>query len=75
MPGCHCRSRAGRNLDAMIVGVGNDVQDALVRQTIGIGPYLSFPRVNDVPMQWVQLLNGFDQQGIISNYIINEVKT
>ncbi|XP_017223908.1 uncharacterized protein LOC108200310 [Daucus carota subsp. sativus] len=46
----------------MIVGVGNDVQDALVRQTIGIGPYLSFPRVNDVPMQWVQLLNGFDQQ-------------
>ncbi|KAK1399523.1 Serine/arginine repetitive matrix protein [Heracleum sosnowskyi] len=59
-----CRSRAGRNLDAMILGVGNDVQDALVRQTIGIQPYLSLPRINDVPVQWVQLLNGFDQQDL-----------
>ncbi|KAL8148301.1 uncharacterized protein LOC141708216 [Apium graveolens] len=48
----------------MILGLGNDVQDALVRQTIGIQPYLCFPRINDVPVQWVQLLNGFDQQDL-----------
>lgn len=63
LPRCQLQKQDCWKIDAMILGVGNDVQDALLRQTIGIQPYISFPRTNDGPVQWVQLLNGSDQQG------------
>jgi len=46
---------------------GSDSLDTIIRQAIGKEPLLSFPRAGDSPVQWIQLLNALDQQGI-SNY-------
>lgn len=37
--------------------------DSLIRQAIGKEPFLSFSRVADRPIQLMQLLNAFEQQG------------
>ncbi|CAL0303375.1 unnamed protein product [Lupinus luteus] len=39
-----------------------DKIDNIIRQEVGIEPYLSFPRADDSPVQWIQLLHALDQQ-------------
>lgn len=43
----------------------NDSVDTIIRQAIGKEPLLSFPRAGDNPVQWIQLLQALDQQGVI----------
>ncbi|KHN12149.1 uncharacterized protein LOC114403666 [Glycine soja] len=43
---------------------GNDSLDTIIRQAIGKEPLLSFPRAGVSPVQWIQLLNALDQQGL-----------
>lgn len=47
---------------AMKADEGNDPLDTLIRQAIGKEPLFSFSRTGDGPVQWIQLLNGLEQQ-------------
>ncbi|CAN0891735.1 hypothetical protein LINGRAHAP2_LOCUS17141 [Linum grandiflorum] len=48
--------------DVMKSEEGNDSLDTFIRQAMGKEPLLSFPRTNDNPVQWIQLLQALDQQ-------------
>ncbi|CAI0403106.1 unnamed protein product [Linum tenue] len=48
--------------DVMKSEEGNDSLDTFIRQAMGKEPLLSFPRTNDSPVQWIQLLQALDQQ-------------
>lgn len=48
---------------AMKADEGNDPLDTLIRQAMGKEPLFSFSRTGDGPVQWIQLLNGLEQQG------------
>lgn len=56
--------KASSTPDVMKTEVGNDSLDTIIRQAIGKEPFLSFSRAGDSPVQWIQLLNALDQQGI-----------
>ncbi|XP_019449666.1 PREDICTED: uncharacterized protein LOC109352234 isoform X3 [Lupinus angustifolius] len=51
--------KASGTLDVMKT---EDKIDNIIRQEVGIEPYLSFPRADDSPVQWIQLLHALDQQ-------------
>ncbi|CAH9069874.1 unnamed protein product [Cuscuta europaea] len=46
-------------LDASRSDEGNNSLDTLVRQAIGKQPVLTFSRLDDNPVQWVQLIHGY----------------
>ncbi|CAN1751709.1 hypothetical protein LINPERHAP1_LOCUS4419 [Linum perenne] len=54
--------KAANTADAMKSEDGNDSLDTFIRQAMGKEPLLSFPRTNDNPVQWIQLLQALDQQ-------------
>ncbi|CAN0902795.1 hypothetical protein LINGRAHAP2_LOCUS22198 [Linum grandiflorum] len=54
--------KAANTTDVMKSEEGNDSLDTFIRQAMGKEPLLSFPRTNDNPVQWIQLLQALDQQ-------------
>ncbi|KAK7315067.1 hypothetical protein VNO77_33599 [Canavalia gladiata] len=42
--------------------------DTIIKQAIGKEPFLSFPRANESPVQWIQLLHALDQQGVSNSF-------
>lgn len=60
----------GGTLDSMRSGDGNDSLHTFFRQTTGKEPHLSFSRAGDSPVQWIQLLNALDQQGIGKFHVV-----
>lgn len=42
--------------------------DTIIRQAIGKEPFVSFPRANDSPVQWIQLLHALDPQGVNNSF-------
>ncbi|CAN1267462.1 hypothetical protein LINPERPRIM_LOCUS12832 [Linum perenne] len=54
--------KASNTTDVMKSEEGNDSLDTFIRQAMGKEPLLSFPRTNDNPVQWIQLLQALDQQ-------------
>lgn len=56
--------KAANTLDAMKTEEGNDSLDAIIRQTIGKGPLLSFSKAGDSSVQFMQLLHALEQQEI-----------
>ncbi|CAN1751715.1 hypothetical protein LINPERHAP1_LOCUS4419 [Linum perenne] len=59
--------KAANTADAMKSEDGNDSLDTFIRQAMGKEPLLSFPRTNDNPVQWIQLLQALDQQQVFSD--------
>lgn len=51
----------GGTLDSM--KSGDEPLDTVIGQTIGKEPHLSFSKTGESPVQWIQLLHAFDQQG------------
>ncbi|CAI0546597.1 unnamed protein product [Linum tenue] len=54
--------KGSNTTDVMKSEDGNDSLDTFIRQAMGKEPLLSFPRTNDSPVQWIQLLQALDQQ-------------
>lgn len=56
--------KAANTLDVMKSEEGNDSLDAVIRQAIGKEPFLSFPKAGDSSVQFIQLLQALEQQGM-----------
>ncbi|KAG9145917.1 hypothetical protein Leryth_027061 [Lithospermum erythrorhizon] len=60
--------------NAMKSDEGNDSLDTFIHQTMGKESLLSFSRTGDSPVQWIQLLNSFDQPDLLGWPLITPMK-